>query len=68
MLRRKVERDNMWNLQPRIESELNTRLILALSALRSSSDAAAQRLERLTWLVAFTVVIAAFTVPLFLRR
>jgi hypothetical protein len=51
-----------------LENELTTRLIHALSHLRQSSDAAARRLETLTWaLVGLTIVIAAFTVALFFK-
>jgi hypothetical protein len=68
VLRRKIERDNMWNYATRLENELNTRLIQALSALRKSNDDAASRLYGLTVaLVVLTVVIAAFTIAVFLR-
>jgi len=67
-LRRKVERENLWNFQARVENELTTRLIQALTHLRQSSDDAAKRLETLTWTrVGLTIVIAAFTVALFFR-
>ena len=67
-LRRKVERDNVWKVAARIENELTTRLIQALSALRQSSDEVAGRLTWLTWVLVFlTVVIAAFTVALFFK-
>lgn len=67
-LRRKVERDNMWNIQSRIENELATRLIHGLAASRKSSDDAASKLTNLTWaLLLLTVVIAGFTIALFFK-
>jgi hypothetical protein len=68
VLRRKIERDNLWNFATRLENELTTRLILALSGLRRSSDTAARRLELLTRvLVLLTIVIAVFSIALFIR-
>jgi hypothetical protein len=50
------------------EHEMRGRLIQALAALRESSEKASKRLEGLTWaLVGLTVVIAIFTVALFLE-
>lgn len=67
-LRRKIERDNQWRYDTRIQNELTTRLIQALSALRSSSDDAAARLYGLTWaLLVLTLVIAAFTIAVFFK-
>lgn len=67
-LRRKIERDNLWNYATRLENELTTRLIQALSRLHSSSEAAAIRLERLTRaLLLLTVVIAIFTIAVFVK-
>jgi hypothetical protein len=67
-LRRKIERDNMWHYATRLENELSTRLIHALSATREASDAAAKKLANLTWaLIVLTVVIAGFTIALFFR-
>lgn len=67
-LRRKIERDNLWNYATRLENELMTRLIHALSRSRESSDAAARRLELLTWaLIVLTIVIATFTIAVFFK-
>jgi colicin import membrane protein len=56
------------SLTYRIDHELTTRLIQALTRLQTSSDAAATRLERLTRaVVAFCLVIAALTVAVFLK-
>jgi hypothetical protein len=45
---------------------MDTRLIRALQRASEASNAAAGRLELLTWaLLVFTIVIAAFTVALF---
>lgn len=68
VLRRKIERDNLWNFATRLENELNTRLIQAMSQLRQSSDDAAARIAKLTWaLIVLTIVIAVFTIALFFR-
>ena len=62
-LRRKIEHENHWHYSTRLENELTTRLIQALSALRVSSDRASRRLNLLTVvLVLLTVIIAVFTV------
>ena len=67
-LRRKIERENHWHFAKVLENELTTRLIHALSRARESSDAAAQRLERLTWaLVLLSIVIAVFTAAVFFK-
>jgi hypothetical protein len=65
---RKGAAANMWNFDTRFGHEFSGRLIAALAASASASAEAARRLERLTWaLVVLTVVIAVFTVALFVH-
>jgi hypothetical protein len=67
-LYRKTAAANMWNLDARFGHEFSGRLIMALKATASAEAAATRRLEFLTWaLVLLTVVIAAFTVALFIH-
>ena len=52
----------------RAGDELTTRVIQALARLQESSDAAATRLERLTWaLVLLSASIAAFAIAVFVK-
>jgi hypothetical protein len=65
---RKTAAANMWSLDTRFGHEFSGRLILALNESASTAATASRRLERLTWaLVALTVVIAVFTVALFVH-
>jgi hypothetical protein len=67
-LDRKTAAANLWNLDARFGREFSGRLILALKANATAEATAGRRLELLTWaLVLLTVVIAAFTVALFVH-
>jgi hypothetical protein len=65
---RKVAAANKWNADARFAHEFSGRLIGALRESTAAATAAARRLELLTWaLVLLSVVIAAFTVALFVH-
>jgi hypothetical protein len=67
-LYRKVAAANSWRVDTRVDHEFSGRLIAALEKSASTAATSARRLELLTWaLVALTVVIATFTVAVFVR-
>jgi hypothetical protein len=67
-LYRKVAAANLWNFDTRFGHEFSGWLIAALTKSAAAAATASRRLELLTWaLVGLTVVIAAFTVALFLH-
>jgi hypothetical protein len=67
-LYRKLSRGNQHPWDRRIELELIGRFTVALKGFRQASEKASQRLELATWvLIVLTIVIAVFTVALFLR-
>jgi hypothetical protein len=67
-LYRKVAAANLWNFDTRFGHEFSGRLISALKETASAAATSSRRLELLTRaLVALTVVIAIFTVAVFVR-